>query len=134
VRAALVDALALVVFVVVGVLTHHASALAFVRDVLCILGGWFAAAAAARLYAVGGWRRLAATWAVGVSAGVLVRAGIVGHVAFAFWGVALAFTAVFVLAARFSTTGARPRYRFLAEASRAGVEHESDSGRESTES
>ena len=31
---------------------------------------------------------------------VFVRATIVGHLAFDFWGVALAFTALFVLAAR----------------------------------
>jgi hypothetical protein len=89
-----------VVFVVVGVLTHGASAGAFARDLLCILGGWFAAAAVLRLYRRGTWWRLGATWLVGISAGVLVRAAIVGHVAYDFWGVALAFTALFVLVAR----------------------------------
>ena len=98
--AALVDAAALVVFVVVGVLTHDASATAFLRDVLCILGGWFVVAAVVRLYARGGRWRLAVTWLAGISAGVLVRAAIVGHVAYDFWGVALGFTALFVLAAR----------------------------------
>lgn len=99
-KAAAWDAAALVVFVVVGVLTHGASAGAFVRDLLCILGGWFAAAAVLRLYRRGTWWRLGATWLVGISAGVLVRAAIVGHVAYDFWGVALAFTALFVLVAR----------------------------------
>ena len=94
------DAAALLVFVVVGVLTHGASAGAFVRDLVCILGGWFAAAFVFRLYARGGWWRLAATWLLGVSGGVLIRAAIVGHVAYDFWGVALAFTALFVLAGR----------------------------------
>jgi Protein of unknown function (DUF3054) len=94
------DAAALLVFVVVGVLTHGASAGAFGRDLACILGGWFAAALVFRLYARGGRWRLAATWLVGVSAGVLVRAALVGHVAYDFWGVALAFTALFVLAGR----------------------------------
>jgi hypothetical protein len=97
---ALVDAAALLVFVAVGVLTHGASAGAFVRDLLCILGGWFAVAAVVRLYPRGGRRRLAVTWLAGISAGVLVRAAIVGHVAFDFWGVALGFTALFVLAGR----------------------------------
>ena len=87
-------------FVVVGVLTHGASAVAFGRDALCILGGWFAAALVFRLYRRGGWRRLGATWLVGISAGVGVRAAIVGHWPGAFYGVALAFTALFVLAAR----------------------------------
>jgi hypothetical protein len=99
-KAAAWDAAALLVFVVVGVLNHGASATAFVRDLLCILGGWFAAALVLRLYVRGGAWRLAATWLVGVSAGVLVRAAIVGHLAVDFWGVALAFTALFVLVAR----------------------------------
>lgn len=94
------DAAALLVFVVVGVLRHGASAGAFVRDLLCILGGWFAAALVFRLYQRGTWWRLGGTWLVGISAGVLLRAVIVGHVAYDFWGVALAFTALFVLAGR----------------------------------
>jgi hypothetical protein len=84
------------VFVVIGVLTHDASGGAFVRDALCILGGWFAVALAVGLYRHGGWWRLAVTWVVGVSAGVLVRAAFVGHWPGAFYGVALAFTALFV--------------------------------------
>ena len=94
------DAAALVVFVVVGVLTHGASTGAFFSDLACIAGGWFAVALVVRLYVRGGWWRLAATWLVGISAGVLIRAAIVGHVAYDFWAVALAFTALFVLAAR----------------------------------
>ncbi len=99
-KAAAWDAAALLVFVVVGVLTHGTSATAFVRDLLCILGGWIAAALVFRLYTRRGRWRLAATWLVGVSIGVLLRAAIVGHVAYDFWGVALAFTALFLLAAR----------------------------------
>jgi DUF3054 family protein len=88
------------VFVVVGVLTHDASLVAFVRDAACFLGGWFAVAGVVRLYTLGGRWRLVVTWLVGVSAAVLVRAAIVGHWPGAFYGVALAFTAAFVLAAR----------------------------------
>ena len=99
-KAAAWDAAALLVFVVVGVVTHDASATAFVRDLLCILGGWFAAAIVLRLYVRGRRWCLAATWLVGVSAGVLVRAAIVGHLAVDFWGVALGFTLLFVLVAR----------------------------------
>jgi hypothetical protein len=107
VTRAAADAAALVVFVVVGVLTHGASGLAFVRDALCILGGWFAVALAVRLYARGGWRRLGTTWLVGISAGVFVRAAIVGRRPDAFYGVALAFTLLFVLAARGALTQLR---------------------------
>ena len=96
--------MALLTFVVIGVLTHDASATAFVRDAFCILGGWFVVALAARLYVRFAWWRLGVTWLAGVSLGVLVRAAIVGHWPGAFYGVALAFTAAFVLAARFVAT------------------------------
>lgn len=96
----MIDAAALVVFVAVGVATHGASVAAFFRDLACILGGWFAVALVVGLYARRGRWRLGATWLAGVSVGVLVRAAFVGHVAIDFWGVALAFTALFVLAAR----------------------------------
>ena len=113
-KAAAWDAAALLVFVVVGVLTHGASAGAFVRDLLCILGGWFAAALVLRLYRRGGWWRLVATWLAGISAGVLVRAAFVGHLADDFWGVALAFTALFVVAARLIRKVQRRHVRGLA--------------------
>ncbi|MFL5912817.1 MAG: DUF3054 domain-containing protein [Gaiellaceae bacterium] len=99
-KAAAWDAAALLVFVVVGVLNHGASVGAFFRDLACILGGWFVAASVFRLYVRGGRWRLVTTWLVGISAGVLVRAAIVGHLAVDFWGVALGFTALFVLAGR----------------------------------
>ena len=84
------DALALLVFVVAGVLTHDASAGAFVRDLLCFELAWFALS---RL-------PLVARWLVGVTAAVAVRAAFVGHFSAAFYGVALAFTALFVLLGR----------------------------------
>ena len=84
----------------IGVLTHDASLTAFVRDALCILGGWFAAALAVRLYTLPGWWRLVATWLAGVSVGVFARAAFVGHWPGAFYGVALAFSALFVLLGR----------------------------------
>ena len=114
VQAAAWDAAALTVFVVVGVLTHGASVGAFFRDLACILGGWFAAALVLRLYARGGWRQLAGTWALGISVGVLARAAFVGHIAYDFWGVALAFTALFVLAARGARRVLRKHVRGLA--------------------
>ena len=112
--AAIADAVALLVFVAVGVATHGASVGAFFRDAACILGGWFTVALVVRLYARDGWRRLVATWFAGVSAGVLVRAAIVGHVAFDFWAVALAFTALFVAAARLADHALRRHVRGLA--------------------
>jgi hypothetical protein len=93
------DAIALLAFVTVGVLTHDASWTAFVRDALCFLGGWFAAGLVSR--------RLLVQWLLGISAAVAVRALIVGHWSWAFYGVALAFTLVFVYAVRFSATAWR---------------------------
>src|SRR4051812_15722506 len=72
-RSAAVDAVALIVFVVLGVLTHDASLGALVRDLVCILGGWFAVALAVRLYSRAGWWRVVVTWLVGITLGVLVR-------------------------------------------------------------
>lgn len=103
-RAIAVDATAIVVFAIVGLASHGASATHFVRDALPLLGGWFAAALVTRLYARPSIPRLLATWAGGITAGVLVRALILGrtlngHEA-AFLAVSLVFTLVFVVALR----------------------------------
>jgi glucose-6-phosphate-specific signal transduction histidine kinase len=99
-RNAIADGAGLLAFTIIGVLTHGSSFTAFVRDLLLFLGCWFAAALAVKLYRRPSWRRLLATWLVSVSAAVLIRAAIVGHFAGDFYGVALAFTLLFVLAAR----------------------------------
>src|SRR5262249_22256227 len=69
------DAAALLVFVTIGLLSHHGgvSASGYARDALPFLGCWFAAA-----YLFGLYRRptrgaLLRTWVVGVTAGVVVR-------------------------------------------------------------
>lgn len=103
-RTALVDAVAIAAFVAAGVATHGASVGAFFRDAACLLGAWFAVACAARLYSRGGWRRLAVTWLVGITAGVFIRAAIVDRWPGAFYGVALGFTALFVAIARILAT------------------------------
>ena len=81
-------------------LTHDASVVAFVRDALCFLGCWFAAALVMRLYSRPGRWRVLACWLTGVSAAVLLRAAIVGHWPGAFYGVALGFTALFLAIGR----------------------------------
>jgi hypothetical protein len=106
---ALADALALVAFVTVGLLSHdHTLSLTgYARDLLPLLAGWFAAAALFRLYRGGGrssYLSLLATWLVGVPLGVGIRALVLGRSPdgkeAAFLGVALAFTGLFVLAFR----------------------------------
>ena len=87
---ALADAVALLVFVTVGVLTHDASFTAWIRDLLCFELAWFAL-----------WKLpLPARWLLGVTLAVGVRALFVAHFAVDFYGVALAFVAVFVLLGR----------------------------------
>jgi len=103
-RAIAADAVAIVVFAIVGLVSHGASATHFVRDALPLLGGWFAAALVTRLYVHPTIPRLLATWAVGITAGVLVRALLLGralngHEA-AFLAVSLVFTLAFVAALR----------------------------------
>jgi hypothetical protein len=72
---------AILVFVTIGLLSHHGdvTAAGYARDGLPFLGCWFAAALAFRLYSQPGRWRLAATWAVGVPAAVLVRALVLGR-------------------------------------------------------
>ena len=97
------DAAAIVTFAAIGQLSHHGgvSAAGFARDALPLLAGWFAAAALFGLYRGGGRRALLATWAVGVTLGVVVRALVLGRAPdggeAAFLVVTLAFTLLFVL-------------------------------------
>jgi len=111
------DAAAIVVFTLIGLLSHRGgvSGRGLARDLLPLLGGWFAVALLVRLYTRPALRRLIATWLVGITGGVVIRAAILGHTnvgkEVAFLGVALGFTAVFVLAARLAATTASARRR-----------------------
>jgi hypothetical protein len=102
------DAAAIALFAVVGLLSHHASPSAFARDALPLLGGWFAAALATRLYERPSIPRLLVTWAAGITAGVLVRALILGRTLdgrqAAFLATSLVFTLLFVVAMRAATS------------------------------
>lgn len=75
------DAAAIVVFVSIGLLAHHRGLTVggYARDTVPLAAGWFGAAALLRPYTRPGAGRLAATWLVGVTAGVLVRALILGR-------------------------------------------------------
>jgi hypothetical protein len=100
------DGVAIVAFATVGLLSHdHAlSAAGYLRDALPRLGGWFAAALAFGAYRRPSRSTLLATWALGVPAGILVRALVLGRDLdggqAVFLGIALAFTLLFVFAAR----------------------------------
>ena len=96
------DALAILIFVTIGLISHHhgLSPRGYARDALPIMGGWFGAAILFRTYITHRQSRVLATWLVGVTAGVLARALILGHSLngkeFTFLGVALAFVLLFV--------------------------------------
>ena len=79
--AATSDAVAILVFVTIGLLSHHGalSARGYARDALPFLGCWFAVALGLRLYTRPSLGRLVATWAIGVPAAVLVRALVLGR-------------------------------------------------------
>ena len=108
--AAASDAVAILVFVTIGLLSHdhglHATG--YARDALPFLGCWFAAALGFRLYTRPSIGRLAATWAVGVPAAVLVRALALGRTLggkeAAFLVVSLVTVAVLVTAGRLLLT------------------------------
>lgn len=103
---ALGDAAALLLFAVVGLLSHDGglSAAGLARDALPLLAGWFAAALLFGTYRRRSLRTLLLAWAVGVPVGVGLRALVLGRAPdgrqAAFLGVALAFTLLFVLALR----------------------------------
>ncbi|HZD87679.1 MAG TPA: DUF3054 domain-containing protein [Gaiellaceae bacterium] len=111
------DTAAIVVFAVVGLLSHDGTVTGrgLARDALPLLGGWFALALLVRLYARPARWRLAATWLIGITAGVAVRAAILDHAHVgkeaAFLAVTLSFALLFVLAARVLTAWALPRSR-----------------------
>jgi DUF3054 family protein len=100
------DAVAIVAFVTVGLVSHQhgVSATGYARDALPILGAWFGVALLLATYRRGSRRRLLATWALGVPLGVLIRGLVLGRSLnadeFAFLGAALAFSLLFVLALR----------------------------------
>jgi hypothetical protein len=113
--AAASDAVAIVLFVVVGLLSHRGSVTGsgLARDALPLLGGWFAAALLLGLYTRATPLRLVATWLFGITAGVALRAAILGHThagkEAAFLAVALAFTLLLVLGGRLLTASVRLR-------------------------
>lgn len=103
---AALDALAIVAFALVGMLSHRGtvSGAGVAQDAVPLLAGWFAAAAASGLYRRPARRALLATWAVGIPLGVLVRAAVLGRLdeprQLAFLATTLAVTLAFVLATR----------------------------------
>ncbi len=104
--AALADGLALVAFVLVGAAEHgEGLALgALVRTGLPLLSAWVVVALVVGAYRRVGLASLALTWAIAVPLGLVVRSAIRGgpwgRGLLVFAGVAMGFTALFLLAGR----------------------------------
>jgi DUF3054 family protein len=106
VRLALLDAAAIVVFAIVGMLSHDRglSASGFARDALPLLAGWFVVALLVGTYRRRSRRTLLVAWAIGIPLGVLLRAVVLGRALdrhqLAFLLTTLLFTLLLVLALR----------------------------------
>jgi hypothetical protein len=96
----------ILVFAFVGGAMHDGgfSLLDVLRNIGLLSAGWVAAAVVFRPYAHPGVLRLGATWAVGISVGVLLRAAALGRTVdgeyLGFWAVALALTLIVLVAWR----------------------------------
>ncbi|MDX6595895.1 MAG: hypothetical protein QOI72_1277 [Solirubrobacterales bacterium] len=101
------DALALMLFVVAGIVEHDEGtnvAALFLRNAVPLLASWFVVARFTGAYRRPGLRTLLLTWAIAVPSGLLLRTVWVGSPSggelAVFLAVGLAFTALFLLAAR----------------------------------
>jgi hypothetical protein len=103
-RLAVADAAALLLFTTVGLLSHGFELAGYLRDGLPLLVAWFATALWLRLYPRAPWRRVLTCWIVAIPLAWLARAEALGRDfdggEFAFLGITLAFTLVFVTAFR----------------------------------
>jgi hypothetical protein len=102
-----VDLLALVIFILAGMRTHHEGGLAtiFLRNAIPLLGTWVVIAAALGTYRRPGLGTLLRTWIVAVPIALVVRSLWVGSPSdirpfLTFLVVGLAFTSLFLLIGR----------------------------------
>lgn len=100
------DAVALMVFVLAGIRSHHEVGAIdlFLRNAVPLEVAWFAVSAVAATYRRPGLRTLLWTWIVAVPAGLVVRSIWVGSPSgtrlLVFVGIGLLFTLLFLLAGR----------------------------------
>ena len=103
-KLALADALALLLFTTVGLVSHGFELAGYVRDALPLEVAWFAVALAVRLYPRGSWRRVLLCWIASVPLAWFVRALVLGRALdgreLAFLGITLVFTLLFLGGAR----------------------------------
>jgi hypothetical protein len=110
------DLVALCVFVLAGVRSHHETTglAAFARTAVPFGGAWLVAAGVLRTHRPPSTGRLVKTWSIAVPAGVALRAlwvGSEGTRVLVFLIVAMAFTLAFLLAGRGMARAAASRLR-----------------------
>lgn len=102
----MVDALALIAFVLVGIRSHHESGAValFLRNAVPLLVAWFVVAVAVGTYRRPSTRTLLINWAVAVPVGLIARSLVIGSPTggrlVTFLGVGLAFTLLFLVVGR----------------------------------
>jgi hypothetical protein len=102
-QLALGDVVAVALFAPIGLLSHHEgiTLAGLARNLLPVAGGFLVAGLVFGTWRRPGRSRLAPAWFVGVAAGVLVRATILGHgygrTTFTFMAVTLVVTGVLLL-------------------------------------
>ena len=99
------DAVALILFVIIGIRGHRAATVdGFLRNAVPLLAVWFVVAVLAHTYRRPGWRSLLRNWIVAVPIGLLIRTLIVGSPRggrlLVFLAVGLAFSLVFLVLGR----------------------------------
>lgn len=100
VTVVLFDALALIVFSVIGIFSHHRTfdVAALLRNALPLLLAWFILAPVLGTYQPPSWRRLWVAWLVCIPLGVILRTVILGHPRgsefFSFLGVTMVATSL----------------------------------------
>ncbi|HEX5950367.1 MAG TPA: DUF3054 family protein [Actinomycetota bacterium] len=109
--AAVIDAVALVAFVVVGVIQHGGLALSGIpRTGVPLLLAWFIVALLIGTYRRVGWVTMLATWLFAVPLGLvgrsLIRGGPWGEGLLEFGAIAMGFTLLFLVAGRAILAGA----------------------------
>lgn len=100
-----IDLIALPVFVIVGLGSHDEGRIGiFLRNAVPLEVAWLAVALAVRTYRPPSVGTLLATWAIAVPAALVVRTAIAGQIGddgmWVFFGVALAFTLLFLAVGR----------------------------------
>lgn len=102
----MVDAFALIAFVIVGIRSHYESGAAelVLRNAVPLLVAWFGAAVVVGTYRRPSTRTLLITWVLAVPVGLVVRSLIIGAPTgsrlVTFLGIGLAFTLLFLLIGR----------------------------------